>query len=242
MIRIGITSSAFAWPDDDAGQTRLRNYLLSLENAGAQGDLLFLGEHAPADADAFAAQFDGLLLSGGADLPTHFYNEEPREGAHLEFVPIERPMLEWALCDAFARRGKPILGICYGCQLLNVWAGGGLLQDIELQWPNAIAHRARREAPHIEARHEIRIASDSALARVLETTSGNVNSYHHQGVAQAAPRGRAVAQAPDGILEAVEFGTLEKGDFILGVQWHPERERDSAITQKLFGAFVKACR
>ncbi len=244
--RIGITCTNSAWPDTAAAQTRLHNYRLALENSGAQGEFLFLNDHTPADAVQLANQLDGLLLTGGADLSPELYGETLLEGAGVELVDARRPTLEFALVDEFAARGKPVFGICYGCQFLNVWAGGGLLQDIQLQWPQAIAHRAAPAAPHIEARHEIRIVPGSALSRILEVESANVNSFHHQGIAQAAPRekvpAKAVAQAADGIIEAIEFGSLQSGDWILGVQWHPERDRQSAVTQRLFDSFICACR
>ena len=240
-VRIGITCSNPAWPQTAAAQTRLNNYRLALETSGAQGEFLFLDDHSPVDATQLAMQMDGLLLSGGADLAPELYGETLLQNADVDLVDPRRPALEFALVDAFRARSKPVLGICYGCQFLNVWAGGALLQDIELQWPQAIPHRAAK-AGSPETRHEIHIAPGSALSRILETKSAEVNSFHHQGIANAAPQKKVVAQTPDGIIEAIEFGSLQKGDWILGVQWHPERDRDDAITQRLFQAFISACR
>ncbi len=243
-VRIGVTCSNLAWPETAAEQTRLNNYRLALEASDAQGEILFLDDHSPADAAKIAAQLDGLLLTGGADLAPELYGETLLQDADVDLINPRRPALEFALVDEFSARGKPILGICYGCQFLNVWAGGGLLQDIELQWPQAIPHRAAKVGSP-ETRHEIHIAPGSALSRILETKSAEVNSFHHQGIASAAPQkkvvAQTVAQAPDGIIEAIEFGSLLKGDWILGVQWHPERDRDGAITQRLFHAFISAC-
>lgn len=244
MVRIGITSSAQSWPSEPAGQQRLTNYRLVLENAGAEGEFLLLDKNTPEDAARLASQLDGLLLSGGADLAPELYGQTPLPDANLDIINPARPALEFALVDEFAQRGKPILGICYGCQLLNVWAGGALLQDIALQWPHAIAHRAAPEAPHIEARHQITIRSGSALARIAETHKADVNSYHHQGISQVAPSNKitaqAVANSSDGIIEAIEFGPLQKGEWVLGVQWHPERDREHPITQRIFDSFVRA--
>ncbi|HEY0074733.1 MAG TPA: gamma-glutamyl-gamma-aminobutyrate hydrolase family protein [Abditibacteriaceae bacterium] len=247
--RIGITCSNPAWPESEAGQNRLLHYRKALEEAGAEGEFLFLNENTPEDAARLATQLDGLLISGGADLNPELYGEALLSDASVELVNAARPALEWALADEFSGHGKPILGICYGCQFLNVWAGGGLLQDIELQWPQAkgpqaVAHRAATTG-NPETRHAICIAPDSALAHILETDNAEVNSYHHQGIAQAAPGNkvpaRAVAQTADGIIEAVELGALQKGEWILGVQWHPERDRESPVTQRLFASFVNAC-
>jgi putative glutamine amidotransferase len=230
LPRIGITSSFEDWPDDAKTRERLCNYACALDDAGAGSEFLFLGQHAPEDAENLASQLDGLLLSGGNDLHPGWYGEAPREGANLTLVPSERPLLEKALCDAFAARRKPIFGICYGCQFLNVWAGGGLVQDIPLQWPGYI--------PHKESRHLVRVAPNSLLARITEMSEFEVNSFHHQGIGAVAPDAHAVAQASDGIIEALEL----KDSFICGAQWHPERDRADEITQRLFSAFVAACR
>ena len=248
-VRIGVTCTNSVWPETADGQARLNKYRLALENCGAQGEFLFLDENSPSEAARLAAQLDGLLISGGADLSPELYGETPLQNAEVDIIDARRPALEFALVEEFAARSKPVFGICYGCQFLNVWAGGKLLQDIQLQWPQAIQHRAaKKDLP--ETRHQICLAPGSALARILEVESAEVNSYHHQGIAKAAPpqkvlakaMAKAVAQTSDGIVEAIEFGSLQKGDWILGVQWHPERDRQSAITQHLFDSFIAACR
>ena len=228
---IGITCSFEDWPGDEAAQSRLTNYALALDEAGARSEFLFLASHAPADAARLAAQLDGLLISGGADLPPENYGEAPRDGANLSLVTPVRPALEYALCDAFAARDKPIFGICYGCQFLNVWAGGALLQDIHLQKPDCIEHQGG-------TRHTVCAAPGSELAALAGKREFEVNSFHHQGIARAAESALAAAHAPDGIIEALEL----PGAFVRGVQWHPERDRADAITQRLFAAFIAACR
>ncbi len=230
-LRIGITCSLDEWPSEEAAQTRLANYALALEDAGAHGEYLFLASNTPADAARLASQLDGLLITGGADLPPETYDEEPREGANLSLVPPARPALEYALCDAFTTRDKPIFGICYGCQFLNVWAGGALLQDITLQKPDCIEHRDG-------VRHMVRAVPGSALAALTEQIEFEVNSFHHQGIALPAQTALATAHAPDGIIEALEL----PGAFVRGVQWHPERDRADAVTLRLFAAFSAACR
>src|SRR5207244_4431766 len=90
---------------------------------------------------AAAEEFDGLILAGGADLPTQWYAQAPLPGANLELVSERRPAFEKVAVSAFLARRKPVLGICYGCQFLNVHGGGSLVQDIELQWPRPIEHK-----------------------------------------------------------------------------------------------------
>ena len=89
--RIGITCSFESWPDDEAAQTRLANYALALQDAGANAEYLFLASNTPSSAEQLSLQLDGLLISGGADLPPEYYNESPRPGANLELVTPARP-------------------------------------------------------------------------------------------------------------------------------------------------------
>jgi putative glutamine amidotransferase len=151
---------------------------------------------------------------------------------HLgELVPPMRPAFEKELITIMLAQEKPVLGICYGAQLLNVLKGGSLIQDIPSRFPNAIEHREG-------ARHAVRTEPGTQLRKWLGE-SFEVASYHHQSIENLAPTARLAALAPDGIIEAVEF---PKYRFCVGVQWHPERWRASAATQRLMKTFVDACR
>ncbi|MGI6575510.1 MAG: gamma-glutamyl-gamma-aminobutyrate hydrolase family protein [bacterium] len=157
------------------------------------------------------AELDGLVLTGGEDVNPCYYGEEPEAG--LDEVNEHRDQQELALARIALQKGLPILGICRGMQLLNVVAGGTLIQDLPVIGP---IHTAANE---VLPRHVINILPGSLLAEMLQGTSMEVNSNHHQAVKEMAPTFRAVAWAEDGIIEAMEGRAVP----VLGVQWHPER-------------------
>lgn len=214
----------------------LEHYRLALQDAGAEVKVLFLPapETTAAQLRGLAAewinQLDGLLVSGGDDLPPQLFGAEP--DPHLgELVPPLRPALEKELIALALEQSKAVLGICYGAQLLNVLEGGTLIQDIPSRFPDAMEHRDG-------VRHEVRTEAGSQLRQWLGERF-EVASYHHQSVEKVAAGARLAALAPDGIVEAVEFPRYR---FCVGVQWHPERTRESAATQQLMKTFVDACR
>ncbi len=194
----------------------------AVENAGGAALLL----PTQRDPEALAARLDGLLLPGGGDfLPARAYP------SGVEFDPVAPPQLAFdaALLAAALERGLPLLGICYGMQLLALHSGGRLHYDLRTDLPDAAPH-------HLGAGlHGLEVAPRSALARILGSASGPVNSRHHQAVADPG-RARVSATAPDGVVEAIE---LDAG-FAIGVQWHPE-DLEDASRERLFGAFVAAC-
>ena len=234
MKTIGITTSQSAWPDDEDGQRRLQAYIDSVGDADAQAEPLWLDldESEMAErAQKVAVQMDGLLISGGADLPPSMYGEAMLENADVELIKPQRPQYEMELMNAFVARKKPILGICYGCQLLNVWRGGSLLQDIPTLWTDAIAHSSERG----NILHTIRVLDATKLHRIVGEEEFEIVSSHHQAIARLGEGASSSAFAPDRLAEAVEFNDE---NWIIGVQWHPERTRDSAPTRRLFEAFV----
>lgn len=236
MKTIGITTSQHDWPTDADNLDRIRGYVTGVTDAGAQGEPLWLIENESADAtreraQKIAAQIDGLLISGGADLPPQMYGESLLENAGVQLVDEKRPRFELELISAFVARRKPILGICYGCQLLNVWRGGSLIQDIATQKPSEIAHSVERG----NILHAVRVLDNTKLRRIVEIEEFEVVSSHHQGIGRLGKGAIASALAPDNLAEAIEF---DDDLWMLGVQWHPERTRDSAPTRRLFEAFV----
>lgn len=232
MARIGITFSHHHWPDDEDNRWRMNQYVGAVEDSGGQAEPLWL----PADmslaeeqAAKLASQFDGILVSGGADLPPAMYGEEPIADCGIELITPARPQWEVALLKEFLGRGKPALGICYGCQLFNVWRGGALIQDIPAQWTDPIDHRS--------GRHSVCVLPHTHLHNILGVEELEVVTSHHQAISRLAEGSSTAAFAPDRLAESIEFSDET---FFLGVQWHPERDRESETTQRLFGAFLKA--
>jgi putative glutamine amidotransferase len=185
---------------------------------------------------------DGVLLPGsGADVDPQKYDAE-RHDKTAPPDPKRDTVDELLLQDAYNMH-KPILGICYGLQTLNVYRSGTLVQDIE----SAIPHRAGRA---VEKAHTVAVEPDSQLAKIVGVDRNNVeiavNSSHHQAADIVGDGLRVVARSPlDGVIEALE-GTLP-GHFVLGVQWHPERSltdsKELAVSaERIFRAFVEAAR
>ena len=169
----------------------------------------------PEIAAQMCSRARGIVLTGGPDILPHLFGEEPHP--KLGSVNPVRDQFELALARAAIQADLPTLAICRGMQVLNVAAGGGLIQDIESCVPRAHAHRVA--APRWLPTHSVSIVQGSILRRVFGRDSIMVNSFHHQAVHPAAPGFEVAARAGDGIVEAIEkVGSR----FMVGVQWHPE--------------------
>lgn len=209
------------------------DYRAAIERAGARIRELTPDDPVPAALD----DCDGLLLTGGVDVDPVAYGESVRHPS----VEIDRARdeCELALAGAALARDLPVLAICRGAQVLNVAAGGTLVQDIPSAMPDALTHQLE---PRDALAHEIRISPGTCLAVLLDphATAGRpiaVNSRHHQSVKDAAPGFIVSATAPDGIIEAIEKPSAR---FCLGVQWHPENFWQTGEFQPLFEGFVAA--
>ncbi len=179
---------------------------------------------------------DGLIISGGGDVDPKLYNSEITsavQGMDRDRDRIEVSLTHWAVEDR-----KPLLAICRGIQLLNVAMGGTLWRDIATEVPTAAKHDHRDVARH-KSVHPVVVESESLLAQVLGKAEAEVNSLHHQSCKDIAPGARAVASAPDGVVEGVE---IVDHPFAIGVQWHPEWMQDAPAQQGLFSALVSASR
>lgn len=211
-------------------------YIEALERAGAVGAVLAPRVAPDVEAAALMERFDGLVLTGGEDLDPAGYGEQP----HPRTYGFDAAVDSWeaALYRAAVAAGRPVLAICRGHQLLNVLHGGSLDQHIT-DGRGSVAHGIPLGGGGADV--DMAIEPGSRLAEALATTSGVVGRcHHHQAVGRLGDGLRAVATAPDGIVEG--FEPSDGDGWVVAVQWHPE---DSAgrdpVQQRLFAAFAVAC-
>lgn len=193
-----------------------------------------------ADTSVVADQLalaDGLLLAGGSDVDVALYGEEPRRGG-AGAPQLLRDAAEREALRVAYERNLPVLGICRGLQVLNVWLGGSILQD-NADSGTDLQHWS--PAGPDEGWHSITVDADSVLGGALGASQLRVNSFHHQSIGRLADGLKAVSHAPDGIIEGAE-STTPGGQPVVGVQWHPEMmSRTFEPAQRLFSWFVDAC-
>lgn len=196
----------------------------------------------PADPDTLREIFtrlDGVFLTGGVDVDPARYGEptQPFCGAlDPDRDAVEIELLRFALAERL-----PVLAVCRGAQILNVTCGGTLYQDVATQVPAALKHdffpTPQNPSRHYLA-HDITVTPGSRLQRIFGAGLVPVNSMHHQAIKDLAPGLMPNAYAPDGIIEGVE-GT--NGQFLIGVQWHPEELTDTQPEmRRLFAQFIDA--
>lgn len=171
-------------------------------------------------ADSLADLLDGLLLSGGSDVDPLQYGDT---STHPETYGIdgERDAFEIELFNAMLNRGKPVLGICRGLQVMNVALGGTLVQDVPSEHPGAaaIGHRQHERGLEASAVGHMVTPRERELLPIFADGTLGVNSFHHQAIRDLAPDLIPVAFSPDGLIEAVAMS----GDRpVFAVQWHPE--------------------
>ena len=206
-------------------------YSLAVERAGGLPVLL------PYKVDTAMARdyvdlCDGILFSGGNDLDPAAWGET----YHPTCVPVDpaRERFERALLAEVERRRTPVLGICLGSQLMNVYRGGSMIQFIPDAMPAAIEHR--KVDTERETRHPVHLQSESWLTRATGKREVLANSSHKQAVGKLGEGLRVVATSPDGVIEATEDPSFP---LWLGVQWHPERIANEEDHLKLFKLLVE---
>ncbi len=210
------------------------SYIYSVLMAGGLPVMLPIAEDQDVAAE-YLAVIDGLLLSGGEDVCTMVYGENPIKEVEM-FCP-QRDSFEINLFSAALEQDMPVLGICRGLQVMNTALGGTLYQDIFCQCKKVLGHLPIK-MPVDTLYHTITIEETSILAEVFGKQELRVNSYHHQAAKDVAEEFRATAFSTDHVIEAIEH---REKKFVVGVQWHPE---DLTVKHphfiKLFSALVKA--
>jgi len=218
---------------------KIQNYLDAVERAGGEPVLLSLAD--PEGLHKQVIELDGFVLPGSpADVEPAEYGQANQGKSEPADVPRERAD-KAILGHAFGAQ-KPVLAICYGCQLLNVYLGGTLLQDLRSETGTQIPHRRKDlgQQPADDPRHEVSFRLGSRLAKMAGALDAEVNSSHHQSIAKPGRQLTVTGLASDGIVESVEW----TGDptWVIGVQWHPERMAGDPLADRLFGELVGAAR
>jgi putative glutamine amidotransferase len=220
---------------------KLDFYFSAVRKAGAEPLEVSLEQSAEQLAHQLA-ELDAFVLPGSpADVDPCRYGAS----RHPKTVTLDpnRDATDDAILNHALHSSKPVLAICYGCQILNVHLNGTLIQDIPTTTPEALPH-GHTDLPPGErkgdARHAASLAPASRLAGLNGATATEINSSHHQAIEKPGEHLRVTAQAPDGIIEGVEW--VGDSNWVVGVQWHPERMPEDPLAKRLFQDFVAAAR
>ena len=180
---------------------------------------------------------DGIVLSGGEDVHPRFYNKPE----YLDFcheIDEQRDEFELKVLDYTTRQKLPLLGICRGLQIANIFFGGTLIPHIP-----AFGKFNHSRTETVDRYHSVHVSADSQLRNIVGENSGQVNSAHHQSADRIAKGFITNVLSPDGVVEGLEREDPDKGCFLQLVQWHPERMNDlqSVFSRKIKERFLEAC-
>jgi putative glutamine amidotransferase len=235
-VKIGIP---WRTSEEEAEQDRpkIESYEAAVREAGAEAVLLPLGD--PAGLAGLLAGLDGFVLPGSpADVEPEQY--DARNTGLSEPADKPRERTDWAVLEHALRERKPVLAVCYGCQSLNVYLGGTLVQDVRWETGTTVAHRRKDVSPETKEDpvHEVKFLAGSRLASLHGGERAVVNSSHHQSVLKPGRDLKITGRSSDGIVESVEW--TGDGNWVVGVQWHPERMKGDQLAQRLFSDLVAA--
>jgi putative glutamine amidotransferase len=209
-------------------------YTRKIEEAGGVSVVIPYYYDGDASARILAERLDGILFTGGEDIDPKYYGEIP---AGAEAAAAERDVQEFKLFEAFYSARKPILGICRGSQLMNVFFRGSLIQDIPSEGKGYIDHTRYSEGGGFTLVHGVSVEKGTLLAS-LTGEKVRVNTMHHQAVRKVGDGLIVAAVSEDGLIEGVERPGYP---FMLGVQWHPERLNDEPHLN-IFKALVESAK
>lgn len=232
--RVGV-NSGLGLPGQE-WQVLADDYIKAVERAGGIPLILPVTER-PETLLSVLSKLDGILFSGGTDIDPRYYGEWP--GPALGVIDPRRDRHEIELAKTvLSEMDMPVLGICRGCQLLNVASGGTLYQDLQLERPEGLFH-THLKSPKYHPVHPVSIKPGSRLHAIFGREELEVNSFNHQAIKRVGGGFEVTMTAPDGLVEGIE---MPGERFVVAVQWHPEmmidRHPDYLV---LFQAFVKAC-
>lgn len=214
---------------------KARNYVAALELAGVPDEAIrVVRPENGTDYRAMGAEAAGVVLAGGADVEPERYGEQEIPEAQVSFVP-ERDEMEMELLAGAREAEVPVWGVCRGIQVLNVFLGGTLWQDLALQLPTQVLHQLSN--PDDALIHSVRVDDPTVtLGRLLAHETAMVNSRHHQGIKDLGRGLVPVGRAPDGVVEAVYLES--ESWWVRAVQWHPENLTAMAQQRALWTAFA----
>ena len=208
----------------------LTEKIVSCVRAAGGVPLLLTATRDAQEIKAAASKLDGFVFAGGSDIAPAFYGEEDRGTISPD---LDRDSFELALCREALEKNRPLLGICRGCQLLNVALGGSLIQDL----PDVKDDWGLHRRPDIVRGyvHDVKITVPTLFPNNRGETM-KVNSMHHQAVGRLAKQAEAAARTEDGIIEAIWAPAYK---YAVGVQWHPEcLAEDDGVQADIFRAVV----
>jgi putative glutamine amidotransferase len=221
-----------------ANHPKIQNYEDAVRKAG--GEPILLSVRDPKNLERQISSLDGFVLPGSpADVDPAKYGDVNH--GHSAPPDQSRESTDRAILKHAFQAKKPVLAICYGCQLLNVYLGGTLIQDLHAETGTAVPHRKKDLAPEPpdDPRHGATFEPSTKLAE-LAGASAEINSSHHQAIAKPGRKLRVSAHASDGTIEGVEW--TGDDNWVVGVQWHPERMPNDKFAERLFAEFVAAAR
>lgn len=233
-LRIAITADTYPYASDVTNLVRApftaRGLVDIINELGAVP--VVLPDVPGANGENYVDMFDALIIPGGPDADPTFFGEEPWKA--LGATNYKRDVFEAEIFKAFYRAGKPIFGICRGCQFINIMLGGSVYQDLATQNPDAYI-RHSQGANGCYPTHHVAVEKGSCLYEALGAAA-YVNSRHHQGIKKVGEGLKVTATAPDGVVEAIESAD---GNQIVAVQWHPENMwQEHPEMRKLFADFI----
>jgi len=206
-------------------------YAQAVEEAGGM-PLFFPSLPSPDFFEQALTLIDGLVLTGGADIHPSFYGEEIT--APISLSPDQRTEFDIQFFRAALKTGKAILAICHGMQIMNVALGGSLYQDLDTQRPGSLLHRQGEGKP--PSIHRVRVEPESRLTDLLgDMREFDVCSSHHQAIKVLGNGLKVNARSPDGLVEGIELPNYPR---VIGIQWHPEKDRASEASRRIFRGFV----
>ena len=185
------------------------------------------------NTDEHIENCDGVILSGGVDIHPKYYKQSIHyPGAPEKGFQTHRDDFEFSVFEKSLKKNIPVLGICRGLQLINVFCEGTLVQDLG-------AKNSTHQSDEHDRKHNVKVENGTILQSIVQVNSGKVNSAHHQSIQQLGKNLLVNSYSEDGVIEGIEWKDKENRSFMLGVQWHPERMDKAGIPDSPFSKNVR---